>query len=89
VLLLDVITNWAVGWDIRHNEKQRYIYGYEGPRAAPVVLLVKAGWRGGKSFGRDSGRDKSGARRGVEEGPQLKPRIQTLNHRRAAYGCYL
>jgi hypothetical protein len=28
------------------------------PRQCPLVLLVKVGWRGGKTFGSEEGRDE-------------------------------
>jgi hypothetical protein len=38
------------------------------PRQCPLVLLVKVGWRGGKTFGCEEGRDEVEARREVEQG---------------------
>jgi hypothetical protein len=38
------------------------------PRQCPLVLLVKVGWRGGKTFGCEEGIVKGEARREVEQG---------------------
>jgi hypothetical protein len=59
------------------------------PRQCPFVLLVKVGWRGGKTIGSDEGRDEQWSKEISSERShctQLQPRIQTLNLWRTAYG---
>jgi hypothetical protein len=58
------------------------------PRQCLLVLLVKVGWRGGKTFGSE-GRDEKWSKEGSYAGfhcTQLRPRVETLNLERAAYG---
>jgi len=38
------------------------------PRQCPLVLLVKVGWRVGKTFGCEEGRDERWRRKEVERG---------------------
>jgi hypothetical protein len=62
------------------------------PRRCPLVLLVKLGWRGDKTFGCEEDIDERWRRERSWAGfhcTQLEPRIHALNLGRAAYGKIL
>jgi hypothetical protein len=55
------------------------------PRQCPLVLLVKVGWRGGKTFGCEEGIDERWSRERSLPGfhyIQFEPRNHTLNLRK-------
>jgi hypothetical protein len=54
-------------------------------KQCPLVLLVKVGWRGGKTFGFEEGRYERWRSLKGFHCTQLELRIQTLNLGRATY----
>jgi hypothetical protein len=77
---------WVIVWDTTFKKVWAKFTTMKVPRQYPLVLLVKVGWRGGKTFGCE-GRDERWSRERSWAGfhcIQLEPRIYTLNLARVA-----